>query len=240
MSLDVLAVGAHPDDIELTCAGFLLRARERGAKIGIVDLCHGEMGSRGSREERDQEAAAATQVLGLDFRTNLDLPDGAIRYEREAIIRLVEVIRQCRPRLLLGPYERDHHPDHIAAAQIVRDAWWFSGTTRYPARGEAHRPDQLIHYLGRYDYPPSFILDISSVYEVKKAAAACYHSQFYTPKAADGAAKTYISSPDFFLHWEGKQRHFGAQIGTRFGEPFIMESAPPIYDPLFLLNPNQS
>jgi N-acetylglucosamine malate deacetylase 1 len=234
--IDILAIGAHPDDIELTCAGLLLRAKQAGARIGVVDLSRGELGSRGSRESREQEAAAATEVLGLDLRLNLDLPDGGIAHTPANVRNLVEVIRRWRPKLLLGPFWEDHHPDHVATSLLVKDAWWFAGVVRYPGRGPAHRPERVLHYHTRYDFRPSLIVDISEVYEIKKRAVSCYHSQLHS--VGGGAEpETFLSTPDFLLHWEGKQRFFGAQIGVAFGEAYYLQTPVPVYDPLSLVAP---
>lgn len=232
--VDILAVGAHPDDVELICAGLLLNAKRRGARIGVIDLTRGELGTRGTPETRAAEAARAAEVLGLDHRENLGLPDGNIRNDRDSIVRLADAIRRLRPRMLLGHYWVDHHPDHINAAYLVRDAWWFSGVAKFTDR-PAHRPERLLHFASRYDVPPSAIVDISAVFAIKRAAAACYHSQLHRGDS-DEEPETFTSTPHFFEHWEGKHRHLGAQIGVRFAEAYLLPTPVPVFNPLDLLD----
>lgn len=236
MKIDLLAICAHPDDAELTCAGLLLKAKNSGASIGVVDLTSGEMGSRGSGSQRRQEADEAAKVLGLDLRLNLGLPDGRLAATEENCIKLVELIRRYRPDMLIGPWWEDHHPDHVAASELMKSAWWFAGVHKYPADGEPHRPERVLHYPARYMFQPSLVVDISSVWETKKKAVACYPSQLHDPTSKEPAI--YCSDPQFEELWEGRHRSVGALIGVPYGEAYLVRSPVPVFDPLTLLAGN--
>ena len=233
MPVDVLAICAHPDDAELTCAGTLLVAKAHGASIGVVDLSRGEMGSRGTVEERDAEAAAASEVLGLDVRVNLGLPDTAIEPTRENISKVVEIIRGHRPQMLLAPYWEDHHPDHAAASQIVKSAWWFAGVARYPGAGAPHRPELVMYYHARFSFTPSLVVDISDHFETKKRSVLCYKSQLYDPSG--GGPETYLANPDFMAQWHARHRYMGSLIGVTYGEAYCLRAPVPVRTPLSLL-----
>ncbi len=227
--IDYLAVCAHPDDAELTCAGLLMRAKDSGYSIGVVDLSRGELGSRGSVTDRDAEASAAATVMALDVRYNLELPDGNIVCSRENVIRLVELIRRWRPRMLITSYWEDHHPDHVQTSKIATDAWWFAGVANYPGGGIAHRPERILYYQGRGVFPPSCVVDITSTWERKKSAIACYHSQLHR-NTAESEPKTYTSSENFMDLWEGRHRYLGSLIGTEYGEAYHVRTPVPVFD----------
>ena len=241
MAVDVLAVCAHPDDAELGCAGLLLRCKAAGARVGVVDLTRGELGSRGNAALRNEERARATAVLGLDVRLDLDLPDGFVERSVEYRTRLVEVIRSERPRMLVGPYWEDHHPDHVATSLLMKDAWWFAGVAKHPGGPNAHRPEAMLFQLSRYVARPSLIVDISEQFATKARAVACYASQLHRPAAADGPPdangepETYLSRSDFLAAWEGRHRYYGRMIGAEFGEAYLMRNPVPITDPMSLL-----
>ena len=241
MAVDVLAVCAHPDDAELGCAGLLLRCKAAGARVGVVDLTRGELGSRGNAALRNEERTRATTILGLDVRLDLDLPDGFVERTVEYRTRLVEVIRSERPRMLVGPYWEDHHPDHVNTSLLMKDAWWFAGVTKHPGGPSAHRPEAMLFQLSRYAARPSLIVDISEQFATKARAVACYTSQLHRPAAADGPPdadgepETYLSRSDFLAAWEGRHRYYGRMIGAEFGEAYLMRNPVPITDPMTLL-----
>ena len=241
MAIDVLAVCAHPDDAELGCAGLLLRCKAAGARVGVVDLTRGELGSRGNAALRNEERARATAVLGLDVRLDLDLPDGFVERTVEYRTRLVEVIRSEQPRMLVGPYWEDHHPDHVNTSLLMKDAWWFAGVAKHPGGPTAHRPEAMLFQLSRYVARPSLIVDISEQFATKARAVACYASQLHRPPAADGPPdadgepETYLSRSDFLAAWEGRHRYYGRMIGAEFGEAYLMRNPVPITDPMTLL-----
>ena len=241
MAIDVLAVCAHPDDAELGCAGLLLSCKAAGARVGVVDLTRGELGSRGNAALRNEERTRATAILGLDVRLDLDLPDGFVERTVEHRTRLVEVIRSERPRLLVGPYWEDHHPDHVNTSLLMKDAWWFAGVAKHPGGPSAHRPEAMLFQLSRYVARPSLIVDISEQFATKARAVACYASQLHRPAAAegppdaDGEPETYLSRSDFLAAWEGRHRYYGRMIGAEFGEAYLMRNPVPITDPMTLL-----
>ena len=241
MAVDVLAVCAHPDDAELGCAGLLLRCKDAGARVGVVDLTRGELGSRGNAALRNEERTRATAILGLDVRLDLDLPDGFVERNVEYRTRLVEVIRSERPRMLVGPYWEDHHPDHVATSLLMKDAWWFAGVAKHPGGPSPHRPEAMLFQLSRYVARPSLIVDISEQFATKARAVACYASQLHRPATADappdadGEPETYLSRSDFLAAWEGRHRYYGRMIGAEFGEAYLMRNPVPITDPMTLL-----
>lgn len=217
--LDVLAFAPHPDDLELCCGGTLIRLSEAGIAVGLVDLTRGEKGSRGTAEIRAREADAAREILGATARLNLGLPDlGVDSRDPTQIRQVVEVIRRHRPRLVLTCSERDHHPDHVEAAQLVERAVYTSGLWAYDAPGEPHRPGRVLFYMGRIVFEPRLIVDVTPVHDRKMRAAACFESQFV--RDPDDPIQTPISDPGFMERVTARARHYGSRIGVRFGEPF--------------------
>ena len=240
MAVDVLAVCAHPDDAELGCAGLLLRCKAAGARVGVVDLTRGELGTRGNAKLRDEERARATAILGLDVRLDLDLPDGFVERTVEYRTRLVEVIRSEQPRMLVGPYWEDHHPDHVNTSLLMKDAWWFAGVAKHPGGPSPHRPEAMLFSLSRYTLRPSLIVDVGEQFATKARAVACYASQLHrqvsdAPLEADAEPETYLSRSDFLAAWEGRHRYYGRMIGAEFGEAYLMRNPVPITDPMTLL-----
>jgi bacillithiol biosynthesis deacetylase BshB1 len=219
----------------------LLRCKAAGARVGVVDLTRGELGSRGNAALRNEERASATAILGLDVRLDLDLPDGFVERTVEYRTRLVEVIRSEQPRMLVGPYWEDHHPDHVNTSLLMKDAWWFAGVAKHPGGPAAHRPEAMLFQLSRYVARPSLIVDISEQFATKARAVACYASQLHRPPAADGPPdadgepETYLSRSDFLAAWEGRHRYYGRMIGAEFGEAYLMRNPVPITDPMTLL-----
>ena len=231
-TVDVLAICPHPDDAELGCAGLLLSAQERGGRIGVVDLSSGELGSRGTPETRAQESRRASEIMRLDVRINLGMPDGAIEATIAARTELVSVIRRLKPRIVVAPYWEDHHPDHSATSELAKAAWWYAGVTKHPGEGPPHRPERLLHYLGRFRFAPSLIVDVTSVFDRKRQAALCYASQIDATSVA--GPETFLSRPDFLESWEGKHRYLGSLIGAEYGEGYLMRQPVPVFDPLTL------
>lgn len=228
--VDVLAFGAHPDDIELGCAGTLLRLQSLGYKVGIVDMTRGEKGTRGTSEERKLEAAAALEILGFSFRENLDLGDQHLRDSHDRRVKVVECIRRHKPKLVLTHYPEDRHPDHEGAGKLVKQAMFLAGAGNFEAQGEIHTPKRLIYWLSHWVFEPSFYVDISDFYERKLKAAHCFTSQFHNPDSTE--PPTYISSPEFWDHVEARFRYFGDQIRVKYAEGFIMRDPIKIDDPL--------
>jgi N-acetylglucosamine malate deacetylase 1 len=230
MQVDILAVGAHPDDIELSASGTLLAHAARGYTFGMLDLTRGELGSRGSIEIRAAEAKAAADILGAVFRIGLDLPDGFIprhaSEENEHVLAIIQVIRQCRPHLILANAPHDRHPDHGRAAQLTVEAAFLSGLAKIettdPLTGEPQlpwRPKSVYHYLQDIQLMPDFVVDITPHFEHKMQSIKAFGSQFYDPMRSE--PNTPISSPEFLSFMEAKNRVFGREAGYTFAEGFI-------------------
>jgi len=226
---DVLAIGAHPDDVELGCAGLLLGLKARGYRFAILDLTAGEMGSRGSREERAAEAKAAAELLGAGGRECLGLPDTKVADSDGAVRLVVQAIRKWRPRLVVAQDEHDEHPDHAAGARIVKKACFLAALARFEAEGAPHRVGRLIRYSRHSWFEPSFVVDISDQVEQKLAAIRCYGSQFTRIEAG---VKTPISAPDYEDDLRAFWRFFGTSVGALYAEPFAMDGAPQLSDPI--------
>jgi len=228
--VDLLAFGPHPDDVEICCAGTLLKVQAAGARVGIVDLTAGELGTRGSREIRAAECAEATRRLGLDHRSCLDLGDGRLRESADNERAVVRALRELRPALVLAPWGVDDHPDHEHAARIVRNACFLSGMAKYDTEQEAHRPRTILFYPGRREFTPSFVVDVGAFWEARLHAARAYRSQFHDPDSRE--PETAISSPDFWHFIEARAMYYGQLIGARHGEAFWYEGALEVGDPL--------
>jgi bacillithiol biosynthesis deacetylase BshB1 len=214
--LYILAFSPHPDDTELSCGGSLILAADRGLRVAIADLTAGERSSRGTPERRVQEAQRATEMLGLCNRFSLSLPDtkiGTDPAQREPLIRL---IRETRPRIVLAPFWQDRHPDHAAASKLVRKACFFAAVSKVGV-GRPHRPEWMYYYMLHYPFTPSFVIDISNVWERKMAAVAAYESQF---EAGGNGLETALSRPDFIRSVKARAIYYGAMIGAAYGEPF--------------------
>jgi bacillithiol biosynthesis deacetylase BshB1 len=220
VAVDVLAIAAHPDDVELTCGGTLARLKAAGYRFGIVDLTRGEMGTRGSAELREKEAARAAEILGIAERVNLGLPDAGIHNTDESRAALVREIRRLQPQVVLAPAFGGRHPDHRITAELVRDACFLSGLAKYAAAGaRAHRPRKVIHCLSyREDHvKPTFVVDITDVFEQKMEAVRAYESQF---AGAVQAGEVFPNTDSLFEIIRHHSAHYGSLIRARYGEPF--------------------
>ena len=216
---DVLAVGAHPDDVELGCGATVARLAAAGRRVGVLDLTAGEMGTRGDVETRAREARAAAAALGVVWRECLGLPDGGLsRADDRQLAALVGALRAAEPRAVLLPSEGDPHPDHAAAAELIRHASFLAGVGNYePKRGAPRRPALLLAYPGpRQLLAPALVVDVSAAYGAKRAALAAHASQF---DPAAGAA-THLASGHFLAAIEGRDRACGNLAGAEFGEGF--------------------
>ena len=231
---DVLAFGPHPDDVEFCAGGFMLTMKKKGYRCVVVDLTRGEAGSRGTPESRAAETAAASEKMGLVARENLGLPDSALEATAAMTAPLTAAIRRWRPRLVVGPCPIDLHPDHVAAAQLVKRAYYLATIGKAEGGGlPSHRADALIHYYGHQEPAPSFVVDVSDVWKEKLAVISCYATQL----GLDGAKGplTNLTSPDFLRAYESRFAYWGSRIGARFGEPFLSERVLAVDDPLAVL-----
>lgn len=237
-TLDVLAIGAHPDDVELGCGATLAKLARAGRRIGILHLTSGEAGTRGTPETRRREAERAGEILGAATVDFLALGDGALRTGAAEEDELVAVLRRRRPELVFAPAPEDRHPDHGRAHRLVRDACFYAGLVRRGA-GEAHRPAALFAYLQHEAlFEPSFVVDVTSTWEVKMRALDAYATQIHPATGtADGGdeAPTFVASRQFRLAMEGRARHYGHAIGVELGEPFWSRGPLAVRDPWELL-----
>lgn len=220
--VDILAVGVHPDDIELSCSGTLLKHRALGYSIGLCDLTQGELGSRGSAELRMQEAEDAKQVLGAAWRINLGMADGFFTIDKEHMLPLIEVIRAAKPKIILANAPADRHPDHGRAAQLTTEAAFYSGLlkieTTYGLEAQEHyRPKAVYHYVQDRNIPHDFVVDITRYMEQKMACIRSYGSQF---DAKDGP-QTPISGSSFMEYMYAKNRMYGRDIQAEYAEAFV-------------------
>lgn len=229
--VSVLAFGPHPDDVELCAGGWMLTLAAAGQRLAIVDATRGEAGSRGTPETRAKESAAASAMLRLVGRENLGLPDTRVAVTPEATDAFVAAIRRWRPRIVLSPCREDRHPDHVAVAELVRRAYYLATIGKAAGGGlPSHRPDALIEYFGHLEPAPSFVVDVSAVWEERLRLAACYASQL----GLDGARGplTNITAPEFRRRFEARFAYWGARIGAAYGEPYRVDRMVPLDDPL--------
>lgn len=234
--LDALAIAAHPDDVELSMGGTLVRLAQAGYKTGILDLTRGEAGTRGTPEIRAIESTRAAQILGLSLRENLNLGDTRIWVNEESRIKLVRALRRLRPRVVFAQYWEDPHPDHAHAAQLVREAAHLSGIMKYDreAAQERWRPSGVAHFLFPRSVAPSFIVEISETREQKWKAIQAHASQFFNPQS--GEPQSRVSTEKFLQEVDARDRYFGALIGAQYGEAFFVREALNVADPIELLS----
>ena len=240
MKLHILAIAAHPDDIELSCAGTLIKHARAGQATGIVDLTHGELGTRGSAATRDVEAAAAAKVMGVSVRANAGMADGFFQNNEENQRKLIKYIRHYRPEIVIANALNDRHPDHGRGGKLIADACFYSGLKKIETewdgkKQDAWRPKRVYHMQQDRHYEPTFIVDISDAFEQKMEAIRCYKSQFHDP--ASGEPVTYIATEGFLNNIIYRESLFGKRIGAQYGEGFYTENIPGISDLDSLLLP---
>lgn len=218
--VDILAIGPHRDDVELLSGGTLIKHARRGQRTAILDLTQGEMGTRGSAALRAEEAARAATVLGVALRRNLELPDAGIENTPATRARLARVIRELKPRVVIGPAPRGRHPDHRIAAELVRDACFLAGLAKLDPTTPPHRPLKVVHSIAyREDHEkPTFVVDISDEFETKLDAIKCYASQF---DGATQAGEVYPNGEPLYDIVRHHAAHYGSLIRCRYGEPYF-------------------
>jgi len=220
MSIDLLVFGPHPDDLEIGLGATIALHTSAGRVVGLCDLTRGELGSNGTPEERAREAGNAARVLGAAWRENLDWPDGGITSDPVFVRQAVDLIRRHRPRTIAVPYWQDRHPDHGAACEVLTAAIFKAGLRRYDTGAEPWRPDWTCHYFINDAVTPSFVVDVSSVYERKREALACYGSQF-APSGAT-AVSTRLTVATFRQLIESRDAQFGALAGVAWAEGIVV------------------
>lgn len=221
-AVDLLAFGPHPDDIEIGIGGIVAKHAALGHHVGLCDLTAGEMGSNGSVEERLAEADAARAVLGAAWRVNLRLPDRALGHDEQQTRDVAGLIRRAKPRVVALPYWSDRHPDHVAASHLLTEAVFSAGLRRYLAEGDAWKPDAICYYFINDSTAPSFVVDVSDHYDIKRRALACHVTQF-RPAAAD-SVPTRLTSVRFQQLIESRDAQFGAQAGVAFAEGIVVKT----------------
>lgn len=231
MKLDVLALSAHPDDTELCCGGTLAALVNQEKKVGVVDLTRGEMGTRGTPEKRLKEASNAAEIIGLEVRENLGLPDSRLESNRDYQLEIIQKIREYRPHICLVGAPSDRHPDHGNATKLALDAIYFSGLTKIETLDsdrvpqERWRPSHMLHYMQDRPFDPDIVFDITDTFETKKEALLAFKTQFNVQDPGD-EPESYISSKEFFEGIEARARHYGHLIGAKYGEPFKYHNGP--------------
>ncbi|HTY58489.1 MAG TPA: bacillithiol biosynthesis deacetylase BshB1 [Bacteroidota bacterium] len=238
MKLDILAIGAHPDDIELSCGGTIIKLVKQGRRVGILDLTQGELGTRGDRKTRAQESARAAGIMGVALRENLKLPDGNIESHLDNRMKLVRVLRALQPDIILFPYPVDRHPDHERAHVLCREAWFTAGLqkVRTSVRGKSQdpfRPRAYYHFMQWYEFAPSFIIDVSAEFDQRMETMRAYRSQFYDPASRE--RETVLSTPEFLEMIRTRLEYYGDRIGKKYGEPFFSPASLEVKD-MFTLN----
>ncbi|MDX1673095.1 MAG: bacillithiol biosynthesis deacetylase BshB1 [Balneolaceae bacterium] len=238
--IDILALAAHPDDTELGCGGTLAKLSRLGYKIGVVDFTQGEMGSRGTPEKRLEESGKAAEIIGLNIRENLGLPDTKLENKPAFRERIIKVVRKYRPHIcLVGPPD-DRHPDHGDATRLAIDALYYSGLSKLETTGadgnpqERWRPSHILHYMQDRPFEPDLVFDITDTFETKMEAVLAFDSQFNVEDPGD-EPETYVSSKRFFKNLEAKARHYGHMIGVTYGEPFLYHHGPVPFNSFDLL-----
>jgi bacillithiol biosynthesis deacetylase BshB1 len=228
MTLDVLAIAAHPDDVELTCSGTVIKMAEAGYRVGALDLTAGESGTRGSARLRAREADRARQLMGLAWRESLSLPDAGIEDVREYKLKIAQKIRDLRPRTVILPYWEGRHPDHYMTGRIGYEACFYAGLAKLPLEGRPHRPHKII-YASLYvpSVRPTFVVDITAQFDKKMKAILAYSSQF-SPRA--DMMNLFPSRQDLRERMGSLARHFGLMIGARYGEPFVVREVAQVED----------
>jgi len=220
MPVDLLAIAAHRDDVELTCGGTLRKAADAGYRTGILDLTAGESGTRGSAAIRAEEAERAAGILGVTERRNAGLPDAHLENSEAARRVVVEQIRRFAPRVVILPFPVGRHPDHRIASELGRDSCYLAGLAKYEADGQAHRPYKILYALAYREDPvkPTFVVDVSQQFDQKLAAIRCYASQF---DGAKSAGEIFPTGQDLYSLVEVQNAHYGSLIRVRYGEPFF-------------------
>ncbi len=229
MPLDILAFGAHPDDVELHVGGTLAKMAARGYAVGVVDLTRGELGTRGTPAIRAREAAAAAKILGLKVRENLGLPDGGVHVNPQARLKVIRALRKHRPMLVLAPHWEEAHPDHANAGLLIAEAAHHAGLMKIRTGQEKFRPKAILYFMLPPYVRPTFIVDVSDHIEQREAAIRAHRSQLFDPARQPD---TYLSQPDFLYRVNAVVSYYGTLIGRAKGEAFLMKVPPEVPDPV--------
>jgi len=228
MKVDILAIGVHPDDVELGCSGVLINEINAGKKAAILDLTQGELGTRGSIDTRYEEAANAAAIIGVAARENLKFRDGFFVNDESHQLKMIQAIRKFQPEIVFGNVLDDRHPDHGRAGHLIAESCFLAGLSKIETLDEHGNPQQkwrpkyVLHYIQDWYHEPDVLIDISDVFEQKMKSVEAYRTQFFSNEK-DGEPSTYISTPDFLESIIGRARLFGKRIGVKYAEGFISE-----------------
>jgi len=240
MDLDVLAFGAHADDVEITCGGTMIKLAALGYKTGVISLTRGEMATRGTPEIRAKEFEKSAEIMGLAARKMLDIPDGRVEVTWENKLKIIAEIRAHRPKIIFAPYWVERHPDHEKTSHLVRESAYLAGLKKIETGQDVFRPRRVVFYQSRFEFTPSFVIDTSGFHDRKMSAIMAYQSQFHRPERAGsgpGSEETTISRPEFLDNIEIRDRRYGLQIGAKYGEPFLVREALKVDDPVAFFGP---
>ncbi|MBK8955748.1 MAG: bacillithiol biosynthesis deacetylase BshB1 [Saprospiraceae bacterium] len=232
--VDILAIGVHPDDVELSCSGTLLSHIEKGYSVGLLDLTLGELGTRGNSSIRTQEAVAAAVKMKASFRVQLQMRDGFFKDSESELLAIIRVIRSSKPRLILANAKTDRHPDHGRAAKLIADSSFYSGLAKIKTLDDSGqvqlrwRPDMLAHYVQDYQLEPDFVVDITPYMDAKLELISCFESQFFNEQS--GELNTPISGKDFFEFIRSKAKVYGRPCGFEYAEAYQLNSYPGVKD----------
>jgi bacillithiol biosynthesis deacetylase BshB1 len=229
MKLDLLAIAAHPDDVELTCGGTLLKMAQRGYKTGILDLTAGEMGTRGTPVTRAKEAARAAKILRVAWRATLGVPDSDVQATRQNNMQLAKVIRALRPHTVILPYWEARHPDHYHASALGYEGCFLAGLKQLPLAGAPHRPFKILYSTAYASVRPTFVVDITEQYEKRRQAIQAFDSQF-GPKKSAKKSQVFLAIDRLEDEMNQLARHYGQMIGVQYGEPFLTKELMQVHD----------
>jgi bacillithiol biosynthesis deacetylase BshB1 len=224
MNFDVLAFGAHPDDIEIFCSGTLHKCIKNELKVAVVDITKAELSTRGNLILRAKETSKSNQILGLKYRDCLEIPDGNIEFNQTNKIKVITIIRKFRPKIILIPYFECRHPDHQNTGLLVKEAAFYAGLEKIStfynnSSQEPFRPNRIFYYMEMVDFKPTFIVDISDEFETKLNSIKAFKSQFFDENNMD--RETFISKKSFIEHVKMRAKYFGFKIGVEYGEPYF-------------------
>lgn len=226
MKFDILTIAAHPDDIELSCAGTVIKAVKSGKKVGMIDLTEGQLGTRGTSELRLREAASAAKIIGASVRENLGMMDGYFEHNHENRHKIIQKIRQYKPDIVITNPPTDRHPDHGRASAMVTEACFYSGLQKIDTewdgkKQEPHRPSRIFYFMQHYNYEPSFLVDISDEMDQKMEAIKAFGSQFYSKDSKE--PETVLSQPHYLNHIVERCSNWGYIIGVKYAEGFLTQ-----------------
>jgi N-acetylglucosamine malate deacetylase 1 len=231
MKLDLLAIAPHPDDVELTCGGTMIKMAQAGYATGILDLTRGETGSRGTPETRLKEAAKAGEIMGVKVRRNLGLPDAHLQVSDDFKTKVAAVIRELEPHTVILPYWEGRHPDHYTAARLGYEACFVAGLKNYALGGDAFRPFKIIYAAAYADVRPTFAIDITEQYDRRRDAILAYESQFRPPQK-DAHSKVNLPLDELEERMSDAARHYGRMIGVKYAEGFAVKEVLRVDDPV--------